>query len=304
MRAIDDVLSRSTRRQADALRRQLLSSYSIEATPKQLRAIDHFVDQVPPWTQVYIPSLPSSVLEDRIEGCRTLAEAGLRPVPHIGARSMAGREILHEALTGFVDAGVEAILLVAGDHSEPAGPFKSTFDIIETGLIEGSGIKQVGVAGHPEGHPFADQDALDAALQRKQAYATATGIEMWLVTQFVFETKAIKALDRRLRETGIGLPIRVGIPGPAKMRTVISYALQCGIGASARALSRKPSAMKLLGRWTPDDITADLARYLADEPESLIQGAHFFPFGGVRAALDWIKDAEAQSGFDPQYEDR
>ena len=94
--------------------------------------------------------------------------------------------------------GVEQALLVAGDLEKPLGPYMSTLDIIDSGLLENSSLKRLGVAGHPEGHKQVADDVLLAALRHKQAFAARTGLKLHIATQFTFDADAIIEWDERL----------------------------------------------------------------------------------------------------------
>ena len=50
-------------------------------------------------------------------------------------------------------AHVRRIVMIAGDRDEPAGEFRSAIQVIETGLLPGRGIEEIGIAGYPDGHP-------------------------------------------------------------------------------------------------------------------------------------------------------
>jgi len=277
---------------AAAPRRHLLATVSLEATPKQIARCAGIADRLPAGTAVYLPALPSTTEPDRLAAARTLAAAGLRPVPHIAARRLASRGALVSMLAAYRDAGVDTAMLVAGDVAPPAGPFASTLAVLAPGLLERYGIGRLGVAGHPEGHPAVRPAELDRALAEKVAYARASGAELWLVTQFAFDATPLVDWQARLRAAGLVLPVRAGVPGPATARTLMSYAWQCGVAVSARVLARRPDAARLLGRWAPDAIVADLAAHRVADPDSLITGLHLFPFGGLDAALDWLADAQ------------
>jgi len=273
----------------------LLANFSIEATARQVETAGELMGRLAPGTEVYVPFLPGSTFTDNLPACRMLKEMGLRPVPHLAARAVSGPAELDGGLALFAEAGVDTMLLIAGDLPRQAGVFANTLDVLETGLLAHHGIRRLGVAGHPEGHPAADQGELERALHIKTDYARETGTEIWAVTQFIFDAGAFTAWDSRLQEAGVDLPVRAGLPGPAKIRTLLSYAMQCGVGASARMLSRRPSAAKLLGRWTPDDTVHDLAAWRLASPQSRLQGLHFFPFGGLGAALEWISEARLRA---------
>lgn len=276
-------------RETEALRR-LVAGFSIEATPKQLRSTGSLASLLPAATSVYVPYLPRAAMSDTVEACRHLVVQGLRPVPHVTARAIVNRAKLEEHLGRLSEAGASSLLLIAGDRRRPGGPFKSTLDVFDTGLLQRYGFDHVGVAGYPEGHPVADEPTLMSALFRKSAYARETGSTMWIVTQFAFSSAPVIAWLDRVRGVGIDLPVRIGMPGPAKPQTLLRYALQCGVGASSRMLGRRPDAVtRLLGRWTPEKMLPALARY-ASEPQApaSIAGIHVFPFGGLLKSIDFF----------------
>ena len=62
------------------------------------------------------------------------------------------RDTLRAALAELRAGGVEDILLIAGDAPRPVGEFSSTLGVLESRIIEESGITRMGIAGHPEGH--------------------------------------------------------------------------------------------------------------------------------------------------------
>ncbi|HET6628433.1 MAG TPA: methylenetetrahydrofolate reductase [Woeseiaceae bacterium] len=271
--------------------RRLVEGFSIEATPRQLASAESLERLLPPGTRVYVPYLPRASMADTVDACRQLAAQGLRAVPHVPARAAASRAKLDEQLASLADAGAGSLLLIAGDRRRPAGPFTSTFDVLDTGLLQAHGFAEVGVAGHPEGHPVADAQALLDALRRKAAYASETGTRMWIVTQFAFSADPVIAWLERLRQAGIELPVRIGVPGPAKTQTLLRYALQCGVGASSRLLARRPDAVtQLLGRWTPEAMLPPLARYRSENPAAGIAGVHVFPFGGLLKSIGFFSN--------------
>ncbi len=271
--------------------RPLVEGFSIEATPRQLQRAGSLASLLPPGTCVYVPYLPRSSMADTVRACRRLTAEGFRAVPHVTARAATSRAKLDEQLARLAEAGATALLLIAGDRRRPAGPFRSTLEILDTGLLQAHGFCDVGIAGHPEGHPVADARALLDALHRKRAYAAETGTRMWIVTQFAFSADPVIGWLGTLRQEGIELPVRIGVPGPAKAQTLLRYALQCGIGASSRLLARRPDAgMHLLGRWTPEAMLPPLARYKAESTGAAISGIHVFPFGALKKSIDFFEN--------------
>ncbi len=88
------------------------------------------------------------------------------------------------------------------------------------------------------------------------------------------------------------LPIHVGIPGPASIKTLLDYARICGIGPSVRGLPRRAGGFARLAlEATPERIVADLARFWSMDPDCGIVRAHVFPFGGLARASAWLSVA-------------
>jgi len=267
----------------------LASGASLEVTPAQVQAGRVTAGLLPAGTRVYVPYLPSADYHDTVAACRQLAAAGMQAVPHLPARAVRSATELEDWLGALSAAGSSQLLLIAGDRAAAAGPYDSTLDILTSGLLLTHGFRRIGVAGHPEGHPSVADAELDWALAFKRDYAAATGSEVWIVTQFVFSSARTIDWLRRVRETVGPLPIWIGLPGPAKLRTLIAYAAQCGVSASARVLRNRPEAARLLGRWTPDGLARDFAQISADTGQPLFSGIHVFPFGGVTASADWLR---------------
>ncbi|MBB4286508.1 hypothetical protein [Roseospira goensis] len=262
---------------------------SLEVTPGVAAKIPSFAALLPPGTAVYVTNLPGTDVAQAMTLCRRLRDEGLRPVPHLAARGLKSRADLADWLDRAVhQGGARQILLIAGSGDRPAGPFRDTLAVLDSGLLEAAGLEGFGVAGHPEGHPNAGPAVLREALLRKQAFAESHGLSAWIVTQFAFSAAPVLRWAEGLAAAGVTLPIRVGLPGPAKPATLITYARQCGVGASLRVLTRRPDVMAgLLRAWTPDAIVADLVRAGRSEGPARIAGVHLFPFGGFAKAAGW-----------------
>lgn len=298
MTLTEDVIEPVTRLHPKSTLNSLLADFSIEATPGQVAKGTEFTSQLASGSQVYVPFLPGAPFQETVDAVRLLARAGMRPVPHLPARAIAGREALRPQLGALRDAGADTLLLIAGDLAEPAGRFTSTLDILETGLLAEYGFDRLGVAGHPEGHPVADARELRRAMATKAAYARETGAQMWLVTQFTFAADPVIAWLDEIEADGINLPVRVGLPGPAKLRTLISFALKSGVAASARMLAKRPDmANMLFKRWYPDEVLDGLVAHKAARPDSLLSGVHVYAFGGLKTSATWF--AEKRDGIDP-----
>ena len=273
----------------------LLSSASVEVSSRghQLSELrDHF----PPGTDVTITFLPGDNYRHNVETAVLLRRAGFNPVPHIAAREMPSREALDDFLARIRgEADVTRILLIAGDVAAAKGPFRSSFDVRASGLIEARGVARVSVAGHPEGHPYLAADATVRALEAWRDWGRMTKIRVDIVTQFCFEAAPILGWIGELDARGIDLPVIVGLAGPASPATLTKFALRCGVGNSIRSLrSRIGRFGRLLADTGPDDVMRGLqsAPKAATAP---IAGFHLFPFGGLRKAADWLRPYRAET---------
>ncbi|WP_315761196.1 methylenetetrahydrofolate reductase [Sphingomonas sp. Y38-1Y] len=268
--------------------------YSLEMTAKDFGALHDAAPGIAAETPVAITFLPGETIDARVAAAAAVRRLGFEPMPHLSARRIATHEELDTMLARAVDeAGARRAFIVAGDPPEPAGPFADTLSIIRTGLLEKHGFRAIGVAGHPEGHPNMDGDGLWEALETKLAALEERGLGALIVTQFGFDADPFIDWLEALRARGITAPVRIGVPGPAGIKTLLRFAARCGVGASAAVMTKYGvSITKLLGTAGPDKLVDTLARRLtpAHGPVRL----HFYPFGGLVNTVDWINDYQAR----------
>lgn len=267
----------------------LLASASVEVSSRG-HQVQELRDYFAEGTDVTITFLPGDNYRHNIETAAALRRAGFNPVPHIAAREMASREALDDFLRrARAEAGVTRVLLIAGDVVAAKGPFKSSHDAVASGLIEAHGITRLSIAGHPEGHPYLNPAATFRAFEDWQDFGRQANIRVDVVTQFCFEGAPILNWLGELRARGIGLPVIVGLAGPATPATLTKFALRCGIGNSMRSLR---SQIGRFGRLLTDTGPDEVVRGLQSAPNgatAAIAGFHVFPFGGLRKAANWLR---------------
>jgi methylenetetrahydrofolate reductase (NADPH) len=140
---------------------------------------------------------------------------------------------------------------------------------------------RAGVAGHPEGSPDISDLEIADALAAKNAFAKREGMKFYIETQFCFEAPIVLDWEKRVRAAGNELPIRIGIPGPATIKTLFRFAQISGIGPSMRFISKQArNVAKLMTVQSPHMLLSDLAYGMAHDPDCLIEHFHFYPFGG------------------------
>jgi methylenetetrahydrofolate reductase (NADPH) len=265
----------------------LVRGASIECSARDPDEIARVAATLVPRTAVFVSALSRDTQDRAVAVAAQLRGAGLEPVPHIAARALpsftAGRAFLTRLAR---EAGVTQALLIAGDVERP-GPFASSLELLATGAFEAAGIRRVGIAGYPEGNPRIGDQALAQALRAKLELARRAGIETFIVTQFCFEAERILEWVRQTRASGIAAPIRIGLTARTSARTLLKYALRCGVGPSIRALGSNASAItRLFVESGPEPIVRALATAL--RAEDGVTGLHFFPFGGFARAAEWL----------------
>jgi methylenetetrahydrofolate reductase (NADPH) len=111
---------------------------------------------------------------------------------------------------------------------------------------------------------------------------------MAIATQFAFEAGPIIEWADRLAAEGINLPIHLGVAGPAKLQTLLKFAIACGVGPSLRVLQRRAKDVtKLVVPFEPTELINELAAHKAANPNFGVESIHFFPLGGIKTNANW-----------------
>jgi methylenetetrahydrofolate reductase (NADPH) len=271
----------------------LMQGYSIEVMPRTAAKIDSFRDLLPVGTRVYIAHIEGTPIDDMVATAKRLTDEGFAPMPHVPARIIADRAMLTDWIARYAgEAGVDQALVIAGGVTQPHGAYDSAMQLLETGEFDRAGFKRLHVAGHPEGNRDIDPDGtstnVDAALRWKQRFSETTDAQMALTTQFAFDAGPVIKWADDLRDAGITLPIHIGIAGPAKLQTLIKFAIACGVGPSMKVLQKRArDVSKLLVPYEPTEVVSDLAAHKAAHPDCLIEHVHIFPLGGIKPGADW-----------------
>jgi methylenetetrahydrofolate reductase (NADPH) len=271
----------------------LLDGFSIETTPGSAAKIPDYREYLRPGTTVAVTFLPGSNYRDTVATAKRLRDEGFDPAPHVAARSIASRRDLEDYLKRLRDeAGATQAVALAGAVDHPMGEFDNSMQLLETGLFDKYGMTRIGVAGHPEGNLDISEEELKAALEWKNAFAARSDAQVYIATQFCFQAAPIIAWDQAIRAEGNALPIHIGVPGLATLKTLINHSKACGIGPSMRFLTRQArNVAKLMTVATPDRLLLDLARYKASDPACGIRKIHVYPLGGLKKSALWTYGA-------------
>lgn len=274
----------------------LLRGYSVEISPQSDKAVDSAVERLEAGTEVYMTWIPGEDLSRAVAPAEKLRKAGLFPVPHIGARHVESTQQLDGLLGHFTGVGVDRFLLIGGERDKPLGPYDSTLQVMQSGLLQKYKITKAKISGFPEGHPKISEQMLGESTIAKMKYGRELGLDLQIVTQFVFEGEPIAEWLKRLRGMGVDLPVRIGLAGPAGIATLTRYAIHCGVGNSIKALTKSASFGRLLTERDPEPVIRELVGAARNGDTSAmplgIAALHFYTFGGLKKTVEWINSIQ------------
>ena len=279
----------------------LMGKTTLEVTPGGAAKVSDFSQILRAGCTVYVTFLQGSDFGDTMATVRRLKSEGYNPVPHFAARSIPSAQMLEESLAALQSEGITEGLLIGGGVDKPVGEFHASIDVLRAGLFEKYGFTKLGLAGHPEGSPDISDADCALAIQQKNDYAKESAMSFYFATQFVFEAAPVLAWEKKIREQGNMLPVYVGIPGIATIKTLMRHAQHCGVGPSMRFLTRNPLDMiklglkdSVLGKLVnapssePSELLRDLIEGINADPECLIQQCHLYPLGGLKKSAEWM----------------
>ena len=277
-----------------------LGGYSIEVMPRTAEKVEDFRALLPAGTRVYIAHIEGTPISDMVATAARIAGEGFDVMPHFPARIIKDKATLADWIARYQgEAGVSQGLILAGGVAQPLGAFDSSMQLLETGLF--GDFTRLHVAGHPEGNKDIDPDGsmknVHQALEWKQRFSDTSDAQMALATQFAFDAGPIINWVDDLAEAGITLPVHIGIAGPAKLQTLIKFAIACGVGPSLKVLQKRAmDVSKLLLPYEPTEVLNQLAAHKATHPGFGIEQVHFFPLGGIKATAAWARENGGASG--------
>jgi methylenetetrahydrofolate reductase (NADPH) len=269
---------------------ELVAGGSIELVLREHGEVTNAAPLLPAGTRVYVPSLPKQPITAALEALRAIRAAGFDPVPHVAARRIDSRA----ELTGFLaraveEHGVRRVLLLGGEEREPRGPYPDALTLLRDGVLAAAGVREVGIAGYPEGHPRIPTPVLGAAFDAKLAEIAAQALGAYVVTQFSFVPARVVEYCAALARSAPTVPVYVGIAGPTDPAALLRYAQRCGVSASLRALrTLGVGVVRVVSHTDPREQLLALAHYCEGHEPCNVVGAHFFSFGGFRRTARWM----------------
>lgn len=285
---VRDILDSNTEDQSSASDK-LWRDYSLEITAKDVARLTEAAPSLTAGTQISVTFLPGETEDARVAAAAAVRRLGFEPMPHLSARRLGDRVELQRYLERLqAEASPSRAFVVAGDLPEPSGPYSDALSLIQSGLLAEHGVRRVGISGYPEGHPQIDDGRLWEALVEKHRVLTEMGHEVEIVTQFGFDAEPVLNWIERVRDAGVAAPVRIGAPGPASVQTLLKFAARCGVGASAKVMSKYGASItRLLNPAGPDRLIRTLEDGLRDGRYGDVR-LHLYPFGGLKRLADWL----------------
>ncbi len=203
----------------------ITDGYSLEISARYVDKLREAAPRIPEQTPIAVTFLPGETLAARLAAAREVRALGFEPMPHFSARRFKSDDDFRTMVERMVaEADVKRCFAIAGDPPEPEGPYADTSDLIATGLFESNGIVAIGIAGHPQGHPNMSEEECFAVIEKKYAMIHGRGMKPLIVTQFGFDPDAFLQWLVTLRERGIDAPVRIGVPGPTSIKSLLTFA--------------------------------------------------------------------------------
>ena len=246
-------------------------------------SVESKLDVLEPGAFVAVTCSPSKGVDETLDMSARIAARGFKVVPHVAAKMVKDETHLRQIMARLDDMPIVSLFVPGGDASKPAGKYLKALDLLRDIAEFDHRFEDIGVAGHPEGHPAVTDDVLLEDLLKKQE------VSNYVVTQMCFNADIIGNWVHNIRDAGVTLPVWIGLPSVSNRASLMTTSLRIGVGNSLRYLKNHGNiAAQLLKtkEYRPDDLLIGLAPFICD-PDLNIQGHHIYCFNQVAKAEQW-----------------
>lgn len=247
---------------------------------------EQVLQHVPKDVRLTVTASPAKGQDATIDLTVALAGSGYDVAPHLSAQQVKDRAHLADIVARCREAGITDVFVVGGDPTETPTEFKDAHALLVALHELDHGFTDIGIGGHPEGHPSVSEDVLFQALKDKAALAHH------IKTQIVFDPAVILRWARELKQRGIDLPVHVGVPGAVSRQKLLRVSGGLGIGESAKFLKKQQTLLWRFfvpGGYNPAKIIKGLAPHMG-KPDNTITGFHVFTFNDLEPTEEWRKE--------------
>ena len=183
--------------------------------------------------------------------------------------------------------------MVIGGDGEPFGAgFTQAEDVLIGIARRGVTFERVGIGGYPEGNPVFKTNPTEVLL-RKQYLAQELGTDMEIVTQMCFDVDVLIDWITKIRQSGVFLPVVVGVPGSLKIERLIQILPTLGITDSLAFIKSKPKLVQSLtggafSGFKPNNFLKELA---TKSNEYLnIRGVSIYTLGNITGSVNCLTE--------------
>ena len=264
---------------------ELLSNISYEVMPFKTTE-DAVLASVPTTVPLTVTVTEARGMEATLRLSERLVRQGYRVAPHLAARLFVDQNQAADVFSRLREAGVRSVFVIGGDAPQPMGPFPDAYSLLQQMQAVGHPFEEIGIAGYPEGHAALSQDETDLALKLKAPLASH------IITQICFDAAATSLWAARIAAFGVGLPVRVGLPGPVSRQKLVRIAAGLGLGSSARFLRKQQGLLwrfLVPGGYDPTRLAKQLA-VAATRTSNNIRGLHIFTFNELIKTEIWRRE--------------
>jgi methylenetetrahydrofolate reductase (NADPH) len=262
--------------------RGIFSTLGYEVIPFK-KTEESILQCVPKDVRLTVTASPAKGQDATVELAVRLAGHGYTVAPHLSAQQVRDRAHLADIVARCREAAIRDVFVIGGDPTDTPTEFKHAYELLLALHELDHGFTDIGIGGHPEGHPSVSEEVLFQALKEKARLANH------IKTQIVFDPKVILNWARELKRHGIDLPVHVGVPGAVHRQKLIRVSGGLGLGESAKFLKKQQTMFWrffLPGGYSPDRIIKGLAPHIG-KPDNTIENFHVFTFNDLGPTERW-----------------
>jgi methylenetetrahydrofolate reductase (NADPH) len=264
---------------------ELLSNVSYEVVPLK-GAEEAVLASVPTTIPLTVTVTEARGMEATLRLTERLVSHGYDVAPHLAARQFTDAGHVAEVVDHLRAVRVRSVFVIGGDSPTPMGGLPDAYTLLQAMQAAGHSFEEVGIAGYPEGHASIAQDVIDLALKQKAPMATR------IITQICFDPATTSDWAARIAAFGVGLPVKVGLPGPVNRQKLVRISAGLGLGQSARFLAKQQNLLwRLLlpGGYHPNRLAGRLGRAVTRTGNNIV-GLHVFTFNELARTERWRRE--------------
>lgn len=262
--------------------RRLLGTASIEISPSASigkTALSEFEDS---GRKFFIVSSPEHSINEVLDLSEFLIKNNIKAVPHMPAYRIKDQKDLRKIAARMRHIGIDEVFVIRGDGVRD-GEYASSAQVLEDLAGMDTGLKKIGIAGHPEGVEGSSQEKLIDGIRKREEIAWQMGTSLYITTQMCFDPEIVSDYLILLRKNGIRIPVNVGISVSQTRERLYDIAKSCGVGNSRKKILKGYNGDST---YFPVEVVTGLMEY---EGSNLVSGFHIYSFNNLSFLSSWLE---------------